>query len=97
MQSNMTILAQAQLDMFGDEPARARPLSPPPPFAPFPDALIRRLSATLRMVRAAEVMPWPAAEASSEATLFLSAVERLPPDRRGDLAEAFRIEMARLS
>jgi hypothetical protein len=93
----MTKFALAQLDLFGDETQPPRSLSAPPPFAPFPDALLRRLNAKLRMVRAAEVMPWPQAGAEREADLFLSAVERLPPNRRGDLAEAFRTEIARLS
>jgi hypothetical protein len=88
----------AQLDMFGSstvEPARVDYV--PPPFAPFPDALLRRLNATLRMLQSAEVMPWPAAEAKGRATLFLGAVERLPPDRRGNLAALFRSEWVRLN
>jgi hypothetical protein len=85
-----------QLDMFGAAPPLARPVFTPPEFAPYPDSLLRRLNATLRMVQTAEYLPWPPAEANRERETFLGAVERLPPDRRGDLAEAFEAEMARL-
>jgi len=82
--------------MFGAGAPEPRPAYTPPPFAPYPDALLRRLTTTLRMLQAAEVMPWPAREAQSQAELFLGAVERLPEDRRGDLASAFETEMSRL-
>jgi hypothetical protein len=82
--------------MFGAPPPPARPVYTPPQFAPYPDSLLRRLGATLRLVQTAEYLPWPLVQAKREADLFLGCVERLPPDRRGNLAEAFQAEMARL-
>jgi hypothetical protein len=86
-----------QLDMFGETTPQPRAVYAPPTFAPYPEALIRRLGSTLRMLRGAEVMPWPAAEAAGRAALFLAAVERLPPEMRGDLAADFSAEFSRLS
>jgi hypothetical protein len=86
-----------QLDMFGEATPQVAVTCAPSPFAPFPEALLRRLGASLRMLRAAEVMPWPPAEAASRAALFLAAVERLPPDLRGDLAQEFSAEISRLA
>ena len=85
-----------QIDMFGPGPCEPRAAYTPPPFAPYPDALLRRLTAMLRLLQSAEIMPWPAPEAKSRVQLFLGSVERLPADRRGTLAEAFKAELARL-
>ncbi|MGI9168920.1 MAG: hypothetical protein ACR2FH_01920 [Caulobacteraceae bacterium] len=48
------------------------------------------------MVQSADYLPWPPDQARREADTFLATVLRLPPDRRGDLAEAFEAEMGRL-
>ena len=85
-----------QLDMFGPPSPRSRPVHTPPEFAPYPDSLLRRLTATLRMVQSADYLPWPPAEAQRETAIFVGAARRLPPDRRGDLVEAFAAAMARL-
>jgi hypothetical protein len=86
-----------QLDMFSEATPQPRATAAPPPYAPFPDALLRRLKATLRMLQAAEVMPWREAEAASQAALFLGAVKRLPPERRSGLAEDFQAQFDRLT
>ncbi len=87
---------EKQLDMFGAPPPQPRPVFTPPEFAPYPDSLLRRLTATLRMVQAADYLPWPPDQARREAAIFVGAARRLPPDRRGDLVEAFEAAMARL-
>lgn len=85
-----------QLDMFGvAEPAPRAPYVHPE-FAPFPDALIKRLRGDLGMLRRCLTLPWEDFEEQREAGLFLACVDRLPPDRRGDLADEFRAEMKRL-
>ena len=48
------------------------------------------------MVQAADYLPWPPDQARREAAIFVGAAQRLPPDRRGDLVEAFEAAMARL-
>lgn len=87
----------SQLDMFGHTPQPIPPHEPPPEFAPFPDQLYKRLNRTLMMAERAERLPWPEPRvAAYEVEQFLACVERLPPDRRGDLAVRFRTQMTRL-
>jgi hypothetical protein len=91
----------AQLEMFGHEvistPGSARRVVwTPPEYTPFPDALCRRLEIDLRRLQSAEWSPWPAERVRDEVEQFLGCVDRLPPDRRGDLAQRFKAELARL-
>ena len=89
--------SSAQLDLFPEEALVApAPSWKPPAFAPYPHALLRRLGATLRMLQRAVAWPWPEALVEGEVRQFLACIERLPPDMRGDLAESFQAEIARL-
>ena len=92
----------AQLEMFaqGEVLATAgtarRVAWTPPEFAPFPDALARRLEGDLRELQSAQWSPWRPEYAAEEIDKFLSCVARLPPEKRGDLADRFQAELNRL-
>lgn len=89
--------AMKQLDMFGFD---ARPAPPPLPprsqYTHYPEELVKRLGATLRLAERAQFRPWAEWETKTEIKLFHECVERLPPEYRGDLADRFRAQMTRL-
>lgn len=85
----------SQLDMFADvRPERAAFVRTE--FTEFPDSLIRRLGYELRRLEQAEFMWWSVEQLERETRMFMGCVRRLPPERRGDLAERWAVEVRRL-
>lgn len=80
----------SQLNLF--QPARPEPTPRPSN----PEFVRKHLHRLLNLARAAERMPWSAAEAQSWAELFPQLTQSLPPEEGQQLRDAFAAELARL-
>lgn len=97
----MTLIARQpapeQPDMFGHSTAQpVRPRTPRPEFTPFPTSVAKRLNAEIRSLWPAQCLPWPEARAAEKEASFMARVAMLPPEHRGDIAERYLAEIARL-
>ena len=91
-------MASSQTDLF----AELAPASDPTTvvFEVTPDFVARiraELNATLQLVRAAELLPWPDLTRTTLAELRFNSIARwLPDDEAAALRQAFDVEMTRL-
>ena len=80
----------AQMNLFEPERYEREP-------APVDQAFARKhLNRVLRLVRSAERLPWPPAEAQSWNVRFPALAATLPADEGQPLITAFSLEMERL-
>lgn len=81
----------SQLHLFRPEPSVPESLSPDPAF------IRKHLMRVLRLVSAAEFMPWPSPEALSWIERFPKlARNNLPAEEAAEMVEMFQREIARL-
>jgi hypothetical protein len=83
-----TVIAEAQLDMFGAPPARS--------YDPDPESVRAELMEILAKARAAPAQPWEPREASLYRTIFPQMANWLPDKEAKRLRREFEKELARL-
>lgn len=86
-----------QFDLFGDDqPEHFDEDAAPTRYVGDPDRVRARLNRILAEVRAAETLPWDAAELSLYRTIFPQMTNWLPDDEARQLCFAFEEELERL-